>query len=54
MRAGNGGARRVYGEVKGVKSRYLTHGEPVYTRTDMLKIAPRDQYVPEDWYLRGQ
>jgi hypothetical protein len=31
----------------------LAHGEQVYTRTDMLKIALRDQYVPEDWYLRG-
>jgi DNA-binding NarL/FixJ family response regulator len=44
----------VKSHLKGVKSRYLTHGEPVYTRTDMLKIALRDQYVSEDWYLRGQ
>jgi two-component system, NarL family, nitrate/nitrite response regulator NarL len=44
----------VKSHLKGVKSRYLAHGEQVYTRTDMLKIALRDQYVPGNWYLRGQ
>jgi hypothetical protein len=44
----------VKSHLKGVKSRYLAHEEQVYTRTDMLKIALRDQYVPEDWHLRGQ
>ncbi len=44
----------VKSHLKGVKTRYGAHGEPVYTRTDMLKIALRDQYVSEDWYLRDQ
>lgn len=44
----------VKSHLKGVKTRYGAHGEPVYTRIDMLKIALRDQYVSEDWYLRDQ
>ena len=44
----------VKSHLKGVKTRYGAHGEPVYTRTDMLKVALRDRYVSEDWYLRGQ
>lgn len=44
----------VKSHLKAVKTRYAAHGERVYTRTDMLKIALRDQYVSEDWYLRDQ
>jgi two-component system, NarL family, nitrate/nitrite response regulator NarL len=44
----------VKSHLKGVKARYEAAGDPVGTRTDMLKVALRDQYVSEDWYLRGQ
>lgn len=44
----------VKSHLKGVKTRYEAAGDPVGTRTDMLKVALRDQYVSEDWYLRGQ
>lgn len=44
----------VKSHLKGVKARYEAAGRPVGTRTDMLKVALRDQYVSEDWYLRGQ
>ena len=44
----------VKSHLKGVKARYEASGDPVGTRTDMLKVALRDQYVSEDWYLRGQ
>jgi DNA-binding NarL/FixJ family response regulator len=37
-----------------VKARYALHGDAVYTRTDMLKVALRDRYVEQDWYLQGQ
>lgn len=44
----------VKSHLKGVKTRYEACGDPVGTRTDMLKVALRDQYVSEDWYLRGR
>ena len=44
----------VKSHLKGVKARYEASGDQVGTRTDMLKVALRDQYVSEDWYLRGQ
>ena len=34
-----------------VKSRYEAHGDAVYTRTDMLRVALRDGLVEQDWYL---
>jgi DNA-binding CsgD family transcriptional regulator len=38
--------------LKAVKTRYEAHGDPVYTRTDMLRVALRDRHVEQDWYLR--
>ena len=43
----------VKSHLKAVKARYETHGDPVYTRTDMLRVALRDRHVDRDWYLRG-
>ncbi len=40
--------------LKAVKIRYEAHGDTVYTRTDMLRVALRDGHVGEDWYLRDQ
>ena len=40
--------------LKAVKARYGEHGDAVYTRTDLLRVALRDRYVDQDWYLRGQ
>jgi two-component system, NarL family, nitrate/nitrite response regulator NarL len=37
-----------------VKTRYALHGDAVYTRTDMLKVALRDGYVEQDWYQPPQ
>lgn len=34
-----------------VKTRYEAHGDAVYTRTDMLRVALRDGLVEQDWYL---
>jgi DNA-binding NarL/FixJ family response regulator len=34
-----------------VKTRYEAHGDAVYTRTDMLRVALRDRLVEPDWYL---
>lgn len=34
-----------------VKTRYEAHGDAVYTRTDMLRVALRDGLVDQDWYL---
>jgi DNA-binding NarL/FixJ family response regulator len=39
--------------LKAVKIRYEAYGDPVYTRTDMLRVALRDRHVSQDWYLRG-
>jgi two-component system, NarL family, response regulator DevR len=44
----------VKSHLKAVKARYEEHGDVVYTRTDMLRVALRDRYVGQDWYLRGQ
>src|SRR5690348_1369560 len=38
--------------LKAVKIRYEAHGDAVYTRTDMLKVALRDRHVGQEWYLR--
>jgi two-component system, NarL family, nitrate/nitrite response regulator NarL len=43
----------VKSHLKAVKARYEAHGEAVYTRTDMLKVALRDRHVGQDWYLRS-
>jgi DNA-binding NarL/FixJ family response regulator len=40
--------------LKAVKARYEAHGDAVYTRTDMLRVALRDRHVGPDWYLRGR
>ncbi len=40
--------------LKAVKVRYEAHGDAVYTRTDMLRVALRDRHVQQSWYLRGQ
>jgi DNA-binding NarL/FixJ family response regulator len=40
--------------LKAVKIRYEAHGDAVYTRTDMLRVALRDRHVEQDWYLHGQ
>jgi DNA-binding NarL/FixJ family response regulator len=37
-----------------VKARYASHGDAVYTRTDMLRVGLRDGHVSSDWYLRGK
>jgi DNA-binding NarL/FixJ family response regulator len=37
--------------LKHVKDRYAAHGDDVYTRTDLLRVALRDQRVPPDWWL---
>jgi DNA-binding NarL/FixJ family response regulator len=34
-----------------VKTRYEAHGDAVYTRTDILRVALRDGLVEQDWYL---
>jgi DNA-binding NarL/FixJ family response regulator len=39
--------------LKAVKTRYEAHGDAVYTRTDLLRVAIRDHHVDQDWYLRG-
>jgi DNA-binding NarL/FixJ family response regulator len=44
----------VKSHLKAVKIRYEAHGDAVFTRTDMLRVALRDRYVGQDWYLRGQ
>jgi DNA-binding NarL/FixJ family response regulator len=44
----------VKSHLKAVKARYEAHGDAVYTRTDMLRVALRDHHVGQDWYLRGQ
>jgi DNA-binding NarL/FixJ family response regulator len=44
----------VKSHLKAVKARYEAHGDAVYTRTDMLRVALRDRHVGQDWYLRGQ
>lgn len=43
----------VKSHLKAVKARYEAHGDAVYTRTDMLRVALRDRHVGQDWYLRG-
>lgn len=43
----------VKSHLRAVKARYEAHGDAVYTKTDMLRVALRDHYVDEDWYLRG-
>jgi DNA-binding NarL/FixJ family response regulator len=47
-------AETVKTHLKAVKIRYEVHGDAVYTRTDMLRVALRDRHVEQDWYLRGQ
>jgi two-component system nitrate/nitrite response regulator NarL len=44
----------VKSHLKAVKIRYEAHGDAVYTRTDMLRVALRDRHVGQDWYLDGQ
>ena len=44
----------VKSHLKAVKARYEAHGDAVYTRTDMLRVAIRDRHVDQDWYLRGR
>jgi DNA-binding NarL/FixJ family response regulator len=44
----------VKSHLKAVKARYEAHGDPVFTKTDMLRVALRDRHVGPDWYLRGQ
>ncbi len=44
----------VKSHLKAVKVRYEAHGDAVFTKTDMLRVALRDGYVGPDWYLRGQ
>jgi DNA-binding CsgD family transcriptional regulator len=34
-----------------VKTRYEAHGDAVYTRTDMLRVALRDRLFEQDWHL---
>ena len=48
----NCSAETVKTHLKAVKIRYDAHGDPVYTRTDMLRVAIRDRHVGPDWYLR--
>jgi DNA-binding NarL/FixJ family response regulator len=43
----------VKSHLKAVKARYAAHGDAVYTRSDMLRVALRDGHVQQDWYLRG-
>jgi DNA-binding NarL/FixJ family response regulator len=40
----------VKSHLKAVKARYEAHGDPVRTRTDLLRVAMRDDHVPRDWY----
>lgn len=40
--------------LKHVKDRYAAHGDHVYTRTDLLKVALRDQHIGPDWWLDKQ
>jgi DNA-binding NarL/FixJ family response regulator len=40
--------------LKAVKTRYEVHGDQVFTKTDLLRVALRDRHVDQDWYLRGQ
>jgi DNA-binding NarL/FixJ family response regulator len=40
----------VKSHLKAVKVRYEAHGDPVRTRTDMLKVGLRDHHVEPDWY----
>jgi DNA-binding NarL/FixJ family response regulator len=44
----------VKSHLKAVKARYEAHGDAVYTRTDLLRVALRDSHVRQDWYLHGQ
>ena len=44
----------VKSHLKAVKTRYEAHGDAVYTKTDLLRVALRDRHVGQDWYLRGQ
>lgn len=44
----------VKSHLKSVKARYEAHGNAVFTRTDMLRVALRDRHVGPDWYLRGR
>jgi two-component system, NarL family, nitrate/nitrite response regulator NarL len=37
--------------LKAVKIRYEAHGDAVFTRTDLLRVAIRDRHVGPDWYL---
>jgi DNA-binding NarL/FixJ family response regulator len=39
--------------LKRVKDRYRVYGDDVYTRTDLLKVAIRDQHVSQDWWWAG-
>ena len=40
--------------LKHVKDRYAAHGDRVYTRTDLLRVALRDQHVRPDWWLHKE
>ena len=44
----------VKSHLKAVKARYMANGDDVYTKTDLLRVALRDNHVDPDWYLRGQ
>lgn len=36
--------------LKAVKVRYAEHGDAVYTRSDLLRVALRDKFVDPDWF----
>jgi hypothetical protein len=40
----------VKSHLKAVKARYEAHGDPVRTRTEMLKAGLRDRHIPPDWH----
>lgn len=40
--------------LKAVKTRYEAHGDQVFTKTDLLRVALRDRHLQQDWYLHGQ
>jgi two-component system, NarL family, nitrate/nitrite response regulator NarL len=44
----------VKSHLKAVKALYETQGEAVFTKTDMLQVALRDDHVGPDWYLSGR
>lgn len=47
-------AETVKTHLNAVKARYQVRGDPVYTKTDLLRVALRDRHVEQDWYLRDR